>query len=111
MGEMSFSSTFYSPTISLSLLNGNSHIHQFISYNCAKDMVANCSERQDTGRGPANQRNKDMNSRSPSQINKSYIAESVPSPLRLKCFIKDNTEIIQQHCSAGMVLFWKGSIS
>lgn len=66
MREMSFSSTFYSPMISLSLLNGDSHIHQFISYNRAKDMVANCSERQDTGRGPAHQRNKDMNSKSPS---------------------------------------------
>lgn len=111
MREMPFSCTFYSPTISLSLLNGNSHIHQFISYNRAKDMVANCSECQDTGRGPANRRNKDMNSRSPSQISKSYLAESVLSPLRLKCFIKDIIEITQQRCSAGMVICWKGSIS
>lgn len=55
MREMSFSSTFYSPRISLSLLNGNSDIHQFISHNGAKDMVTNCSEGQDTGRGAANQ--------------------------------------------------------
>lgn len=66
MREMSFSSTFHAPTIPLSLLNGNSHIHQFISHDGAKDMVANCSECQDTGRGPANPRNKDINSRSPS---------------------------------------------
>lgn len=111
MREMSFSSTFYSLTISLSLLNGNSDIHQFISHNRAKDMVANCSERQDTGRRPANQRNKDMNSRSPSQRSKSYLAESVLSPLRLKCSIKDGTEITQQSCRAGMVIYWKGSIS
>lgn len=111
MREMSFSSTFYISTISLSLLNGNSHIHQFISYDRAKDMVSNCSECQDTGRGPANQRNRDMNSRCPSEISKSYSAESALPPPRLKCFIKDNTEITQQSCSAGMVIYWKGSVS
>lgn len=66
MREMSFSSTFYSPRTSLFLLNGNSHIHQFIRYNRAKDMVSNCRERQYTRRGPVNQSNKEMNSRLPS---------------------------------------------
>lgn len=66
MREMVFSSTFYSPKISLFLLNGNSHIHQFICYNRAKNMVSNCSERQYTRRGPVNPSNKEINSRFPS---------------------------------------------
>lgn len=66
MRQMSLPFSFYSPKISLFLLNGNGHIHQFICYNRAKDMVSNCSERQDTRRGPVNQSYKWVNSRFPS---------------------------------------------